>query len=457
MTRFITPSVVAALLLFEIIKLHPHIGAVDIDALYYLFGASSLKRGMGYLGLFDQIPAHTWPPGYSLLLSLFSDPFLGATTINFISYFLAIWLVCFLLQWFGWNPLAAVGLTLAVGSGFFRGLALQAKPDILTYALFLLGLSFYLRVDRLRLWAFLLWNFLSPIKLIALIFTPAALLSSYFVEKKRFSKRVVFFVFATWLVPLACVVVFNLATIGKIYHFPPHHTDSHQVMKAILSLFFGIFRNFLCEWFGSLRGPQLIPFLLTSTSAIFAYSTLRFSNSSVVPKSYAIFLLILSFLLLREYLGQVRLLGYGLIVFLLATTPKERMTPLWIIYGVSSFLLSFWNLTTVPSQGANAVGIKEIAQHLSSIVIPTQPLPSNSYYVVDLHGPVRTRPIRNWDEIRKQDLFLWIKIPQQDDQSGLVWSLKPPPDWCLVMDMPGASLFRRPSKATAECPLGSAM
>jgi hypothetical protein len=65
--------------------LHPRLGIRDVDGYAYIMGARSLHQGNGYRSLTDEAFNH-WPPGYSLVLSLFSDSIRAAILVNYFSF-----------------------------------------------------------------------------------------------------------------------------------------------------------------------------------------------------------------------------------------------------------------------------------------------------------------------------------------------------------------------------------
>jgi hypothetical protein len=62
--------------------LHPRLGIRDGDAFAYIMGGALCGLGAEYRSLIGEAFNH-WPPGYSLLLSLFPDPS-GAGTLHYV-------------------------------------------------------------------------------------------------------------------------------------------------------------------------------------------------------------------------------------------------------------------------------------------------------------------------------------------------------------------------------------
>src|SRR2546427_9424391 len=72
-----TPLLIGSMIVFGaatcfIFLLHARLGVADVDGYAYLIGARSLHEGNGYRGLTGEAFNH-WPPGYSLLLSVFPE------------------------------------------------------------------------------------------------------------------------------------------------------------------------------------------------------------------------------------------------------------------------------------------------------------------------------------------------------------------------------------------------
>src|SRR5690348_14581955 len=92
-----------------IFLLHPLLGVRDVDGYAYVMGARSLHEGNGYRDLLNESLIH-WPPGYSLLLSLFGNSILFATIVNYVSFGATVGLLYYLLRQSAWSWQAALGL-----------------------------------------------------------------------------------------------------------------------------------------------------------------------------------------------------------------------------------------------------------------------------------------------------------------------------------------------------------
>src|SRR5688572_26674262 len=71
------------------ILLHPRIGIIDIDAIYYIEGAYSIADRGNYRWFFEQ-PLNIFPPAFSFILSFFTHPIEAAYYINAVSFGVAI-------------------------------------------------------------------------------------------------------------------------------------------------------------------------------------------------------------------------------------------------------------------------------------------------------------------------------------------------------------------------------
>src|SRR5262245_28163059 len=166
------PAVLGCFSVLFMFLLHPRLGIRDVDGYAYIMGARSLHQGLGYQDLTGDAFNH-WPPGYSLLLSVFPDPMPAALVLNYLSFGVAIGLLYYLPRQHGWSWQAGLGFSVTLASGFFRLLANEVHADMLTYALFFAAVCFAIQGPA-RMLPALIWAFLIPIKLIAVVFLPPA-------------------------------------------------------------------------------------------------------------------------------------------------------------------------------------------------------------------------------------------------------------------------------------------
>jgi hypothetical protein len=114
------------------------------------------------------------------LLSRFTNPLLASLLINYLSLGIAVALLYLLAEHAGWPSLVSASVAFPLGLGFLRNLAIFAKPDILNYAIFLIGLLCLASEDvYMRILGACIWSILLPLKLIAVVFAPAAILVDY--------------------------------------------------------------------------------------------------------------------------------------------------------------------------------------------------------------------------------------------------------------------------------------
>src|SRR6266576_3067063 len=112
-----TPALILACVAISLLfVLHPRLGVRDEDGYAYIMGARSLHEGNGYRSLTGEAFNH-WPPGYSLLLSVFPDGIAAATVINYLSFGAAVGLLYYLLRQSGWSWQAAGGFAIVLASG----------------------------------------------------------------------------------------------------------------------------------------------------------------------------------------------------------------------------------------------------------------------------------------------------------------------------------------------------
>src|SRR5262249_3078225 len=98
-----------------------------------------------------------------------------------------------------------------------------------------------------------------------------------------------------WMASLIFLLVFNLRTLGAV--FPPSHGHS-SLTKLMLELWRfvqGFFREFLANWYGSIRPPIfLMLFVIVLTAALVALSSLRSEEAGRDARQVGILVLGLS-------------------------------------------------------------------------------------------------------------------------------------------------------------------
>jgi hypothetical protein len=204
---------------------YDRIGIRDIDSYAYTTGAMTLKSGFGYKWLTGEVITH-WPPGFSLLLSCFDSPIHAGRIINFLCFGLFSGAFYTLARLSHWSWQASLGLCLILGSGFFRLTAATIKPDVFTYFAFTVALL-VIRVPRARLVAYIVWGALIPIKLVAVVFIPAALLAEFYLGgMKNIKWRIYVAPILIWIFFLMTIFYFNF--IQNHEFLPSSHSKSSE-------------------------------------------------------------------------------------------------------------------------------------------------------------------------------------------------------------------------------------
>ena len=257
--------------------LHQSIGITDSDAYSYMIGAQSLGRGQGYHDLLGNALNH-WPPGYSLVLSVMPNPIATAQVLNYACFGGVLVFIYLLASKSGWSPAAALAVTTALGAGFFRGLAVHTKPDILAYFVFLAATWLFLRTEGwARLAAYFLWTSLIPVKLMAVVFVPSVLLAEWYLNGAlKLQRRWPEYVGAigSWGLVIAGLILFNYYAIDQ-WNSPSHEHPTYMSFVGELKRFgSGFFRIWLANWYGSIRAPYiLVPFVFVVLVGMCLYST----------------------------------------------------------------------------------------------------------------------------------------------------------------------------------------
>jgi hypothetical protein len=102
--------------------------------------------------------------------------------------------------------------------GFFRLLASEVHADVLTYAIFLAAICIAVQKPELKLLASLLWALLIPLKFIAVVFIPPAIVADFLAagERSKLLRR--------YLIP----VIAAAAAIAGILIFDSHFAPAHN-------------------------------------------------------------------------------------------------------------------------------------------------------------------------------------------------------------------------------------
>jgi hypothetical protein len=353
--------------------------------------------------------------------------------------------------------LASYSLALVLGLGFFRDLAKFAKPDILNYAIFLLGARCVVDDDDTRrTLGGCLWAVLTPLKLVAVVFVPAMLATDYFLstERRRLSLRRYAIIVAIWASALVGTLAFNYLTIGALT-VPVINTDlPHRLLNGFGEFGYFFFRAFLANWYGSIRSWQAyLPFFLVLIIALVCLSTIRLSRSGgrYLYLGGAIFSLSWLLLIVSHFDTDPRIMGYGPFVMLLAMRPIAGAERYWLAYAGGTALLAFANSFSTNSLGANDPRYASLGREIASMSLPQGEIVSNSEHLLDLHARVRTQPVHSLADVPAGALVIRVNLPSFDAVSEMTWPIEEPPtDWTVIAKWPDATLYRRPRAEPAS-------
>lgn len=439
----------AALSLSSLWVLQPVIAVGDVDAYASVVGSYSIQRGGGYRSLCGD-PLNHWPPGYSALLAFFPQPLEAAKLVNVISFGCAVALMFLLAvknKW-PWEP--ALGLSLVLGSGIFRHLAANAKPDILTYACFLLAALFYFSARRrLHIMSYWIWIALIPFKWVAALFAPAGLLTNFFsagpVHRLRAREKAV--ILTVWAAVVGGLFLFNRLTAQEAIPSSFDRGGYRTLPIAVLEMLFSIPRSAVSHWYGSIKEPTAF-FLFSALLLVGCWSflTLRVSKEDI-PTLQLGALTFLLLWVLRSFLGfdtGVRLSGYALILLLAGFRPAPGKHRRWLLYAAVSVFVALANVSSVNALGANDPRYRRLAQNLSAAGLPSGIIYSNSFHLLDLHVKHPSEPVEETHGLPVGSYFLWVTLPRYDGIATPVWPM-PMPDarWREVISVNGATLFQR--------------
>jgi hypothetical protein len=436
----------AALATLAIFVLHPVLGVRDADGYAYIIGALSLHDGRGYRDLLGE-PLNHWPPGYSLLLSLFRDPMVAAVAVNYFSFGATIGLMYYLLRQSGWTGKTAAGLTLVLGSGYLQSLATSVHADILTFAIFLVGI--FGAANQLRLFPSLAWAVLIPIKLIAVVFLPSAMGADLIASRPGWRELLRHYLPGTvaGAAAVAGVLIFNRVTINSWVSPSYGETSLATLATGVAGFLRSIPREFLFTWYGSVFAPlPLVSFIICMALAVISLLSLREVRAQRWFTLYTLACLACSglVLLVRAYTLHVRLLGYALIVAFLGFRPQKWSNAVWLSYGLASVAVSVINALTVNSLGSMDPRYGELAKQVAAEYAEHRPIASNSFHLLDLHAAIPSVPITDYAEAANYQTLLWVTLPKYDPMSTAVMPMPPPgPDWCERKRFAGGILFAR--------------
>lgn len=446
-------TVLACAATAALFALYPQLAVRDADGFAYIMGARGLHDGIGYRSLVGE-PLNHWPPGYSLILSPFRDNLLAAKIINYCSFGAAAGLIYGLLRGSSWSWQAALGLTLVLTSGFLRLLANSAHADILTYAIFLIGIVAASQSKSSQLASAAIWAFLIPIKLISVVFLPPAAGADFLTGRRRLSGLVTAYAAGVIVTVLAVVgvLLFNITTTRTWVSPSYGEVTLTGLVDEARSFVFSIPREFFFSWHGSILEPvPFAAFLVCMALAVACLISLRPEPTHRWFLIYGLLCLLCSALLLcvKPYIPTVRLVGYGLIVLFLGFRPIKRADLVWLVYGFVSLGIGVVNALTVSSLGSMDPHYADLAKQVAASVKPGEVIATNSFYILDLNANVASVPISNLEDATSYKRLLWVTLPNYDPGSAAITPLsRPGTGWCEQQQFTGAILFQRCDNAS---------
>jgi len=446
-TVFISAATLACASVAFIFLLHPRLGIRDVDGYAYIMGARSLHGGNGYRDLTGEALNH-WPPGYSLLLSVFPNAISAALVLNYLSFGAATGLLFYLLRERDWSWQSALGFSMVLGSGFFRLLANEAHADILSYGLFLVALGLFTRGPN-RTQPALLWALLIPVKLIAVVFLPPAIAADWDAERKNWKG-----LFRSYL-PAAIVsaagvvsiLAFNMLTVRTLIPTSHEASSIRLLVAGAKSFAISIPRTFLFDWHGPVMAKiPRVAFPICMILATSCLLSLRPTRAGRPLRVYGVVFLICAALLLciRSFDPSARLVGYGLIALMLGFRPEKWANNIWLAYGIVALAIGIVNGTTVNSLGINDPRYASLAIEVGSHYHSRETVATNSFHILDIHAGIPSVPVTNEAQASAYREFLWVTLPRFDAVTTAVTPMgHPSSDWCQERQLSGGVMFVR--------------
>ena len=328
--------------------------------------------------------------------------------------------------------------------------------DILTYALFLCALAAAARPNWPRSVCGAIFAALIPVKLISVVFLPAALVADILCDAKNLRdnplaiiKLLRQYAVAIVLSALAVtsVLLFNRYATGYWISPSLYSSTTETMLEGPRIFLFSIPREFLFYWHGSVSsGLPLAAFCLSNIIAFLCLISLRLNDKTKWFLIYSLACIGLSVALLfvRTYTPTVRLLGYGLIALFFGLRPQRWANPLWALYAALSVVVAITNVVTINSLGAVDPRYRELAKEVAEYVDANSVIATNSYHILDINQNVASVPIQELSEAKPYSLFLWVTLPRFDPISDVVWKLdRPGSDWCERKQLDGGLLFEK--------------
>jgi hypothetical protein len=447
-TVFTSAATLACASVAFIFLLHPRLGIRDVDGYAYIMGARSLHGGNGYRDLTGEALNH-WPPGYSLVLSVFPNAISAALVLNYLSFGAATGLLFYLLRERDWSWQSALGFSMVLGSGFFRLLANEAHADILSYALFLVALGLFMRGPTRTLPAFM-WALLIPVKLIAAVFLPPAIAADWDAGRKNWNGLIRSYLPAAIAsaAGVVSILAFNMLTMRTWVPSSHEASSTRLLVTGAKSFATSIPRTFLFGWHGPIMAKiPRVAFPICMILAASCLFSLRPSRAGRPFRVYGIVFLICSALLLcvRSFDPSARLVGYGLIALMLGFRPEKWANNIWMAYGIVALTIGIVNGTTVNSLGINDPRYASLAIEFDRYYHSRETVASNSFHILDIHAGIPSVPVANEDQASAAYReFLWVTLPRFDAVTTAVTPMqRPGSDWCQERQLSGGVMFVR--------------
>ncbi len=436
---------------FGISILQPRIAVSDSDAEAYLLGATSFHETNGYVDRLGA-PLNHWPPGYSFLLSLAPNHKFASLAINYLAFGVATALLWRLAVYSGWTCVQALAVSLAFGFGFLRHLAVEAKPDILTYAIFLLGIRVYLYDKPVwRMIAHFFWASLIPVKFIAVVFTPGVLLGALCRQRaRRFSAaqwKECVVAGCLWLLFLGGTILFNELTIHAWIEASHKGPSLASIVGEAARFSTGFLRTGLACWYGSIRSLDVLgPFAFVLTLGVFSLASLKPSLAGADLRWIGLSVLGLSWVLecVRQFYADPRLMGYGMLLILLGCVPRPSGTRVWLAYAIGSIGLATANSFSVVRFGVNHPQYEFVAKEVIGVVPRGEMLYTNAHRILDVHAGIPSQTVKNLEGLPSGAWYFEVVLPNYDAIAQPIGSpAARDSSWMMKTSFEGATLYRK--------------
>jgi hypothetical protein len=400
--------------------LQPAISINDCDAQAYIMGANSIHNGAGYVDTTGH-PLNHWPPGYSLMLAVSSHPKTAALAINYISFGLVLALLYTLAVQFEWPRLQALAMAVAIGFGFLYHLAVEAKPDVFTYAVFLLGVKLHFSGEwRWRVLGSLFLSALIPIKLIATAFVPGLFLAELYQMRGALwvMRRTEWLAGGCfWLLFTIGVVLFNRLTVDVAIPATHAHATVVDVFREVGRFIIDSLRGGVACWYGSIRAPIVfVPFAMVLAVGLASLAVLKASPDGAAIRWAGMGVLGVSWVLecVRQFFAGPRLMAYGVLLLLLGFRPRKNVGWLWPVYGVTTLALTMYNCFSTVQLGINHPEYRRVADSASRHIPRGKLVFTNANRLLDVQEKIPSQTVTNLEGLPEGAYYLAVTLPNYD-------------------------------------------